>query len=70
MNTEVKSGQTDDIQVAAEGKASDKSKKLFDVSQDGKSLKINQKNARISSLLYRGARKGYENHNHYSGKEV
>ncbi|MED0797892.1 hypothetical protein P4T18_10510, partial [Bacillus inaquosorum] len=43
MNTEVKSGQTDDIQVAAEGKASDKSKKLFDVSQDGKSLKINQK---------------------------
>ncbi|CAN2247684.1 lia operon protein LiaG [Bacillus subtilis] len=43
MNTEVKSGQTDDIQVAAEGKVSDKSKKLFDVSQDGKSLKINQK---------------------------
>ncbi|MFB0636361.1 DUF4097 family beta strand repeat-containing protein [Bacillus rugosus] len=42
MNAEVKIGQTDDIQVAAEGKVSDKSKKLFDVSQDGKSLKINQ----------------------------
>ncbi|MEG7280799.1 DUF4097 family beta strand repeat-containing protein [Bacillus sp. 0909A] len=43
MNAEVKSGQTDDIQVAAQGKISDKSKKLFDVSQDGKSLTINQK---------------------------
>ena len=42
MHAEVKSGQTDDIQVAAEGQVSDKSKKLFDVSQDGNSLTINQ----------------------------
>ncbi|MCY7761441.1 hypothetical protein MOC76_03185 [Bacillus spizizenii] len=34
MNAEVKSGQTDDIQVAAEGQVSDKSKKLFDVTQE------------------------------------
>ncbi|MEG7356956.1 hypothetical protein AAHT66_10215 [Bacillus inaquosorum] len=68
MNAEVKIGQTDDIQVAAEGKVSDKSKKLFDVSQDGKSLKINHREYHLFYTV--GQRKGYENHNHYSGKEV